>query len=79
MKSSERSTKQFELVLKIVPFSSSVCFTQSKVINLKQSNIRSSRPEVFCKKSLLKDFAKFTGKHLCQSLCFNKVYQKKFY
>ena len=30
-------------------------------------------PEVFCKKSALKNFAKFTGKHLCQGLFFNKV------
>ena len=37
------------------------------------SIIRSSRPEVFCKKGVLKNFAKFTGKHLCQSLLFNKV------
>ena len=29
--------------------------------------------EVFCKKSVLKNFAKFTGKHLCQSLFLNKV------
>ena len=34
---------------------------------------RSSHPEVFCKKSVLKNFAKFTGKQLCQSLFFNKV------
>ena len=34
---------------------------------------RSSRPEVFCKKSVLKNFTKFTGKHLCQRLFFNKV------
>ena len=34
---------------------------------------RSSRPEVFCKKSVPKNFAKFTGKHLCQSLFFNEV------
>ena len=34
---------------------------------------RSSRPEVFCKKGVLKKFAKFSGKHLCQSLFFNKV------
>ena len=34
---------------------------------------RSSRPEVFCKKRVLRNFAKFTGKHLCQSLSFNKV------
>ena len=34
---------------------------------------RSSRPEVFYKKGVLKNFAKFTGKHLYQSLFFNKV------
>ena len=34
---------------------------------------RSSRPEVFCKKGVLRNFTKFTGKHLCQSLFFNKV------
>ena len=32
-----------------------------------------SRPEVFCKKGVLRNFTKFTGKHLCQSLFFNKV------
>ena len=30
-------------------------------------------PEAFCEKSVLWNFAKFTGKHLCQSLFFNKV------
>ena len=34
---------------------------------------RSTRPEVFCKKGVLKNFAKFTGKHLSQSLFFNNV------
>ena len=34
---------------------------------------RSSRPEVFCKKGVLRNFTKFTGKHLCESLFFNKV------
>ena len=34
---------------------------------------RNSRPEVFCKKGVLRNFVKFTGKHLCQSLFFNKV------
>ena len=28
---------------------------------------RSNRPEVFCKKGILGNFAKFTGKHLCKS------------
>ena len=37
------------------------------------SIFRSSRPEVFCKKGVLRNFTKFTGKHLCQSLFFNKV------
>ena len=34
---------------------------------------RTSRPEVFCRKSVLRNLAKFTGKHLCQSFFFNKV------
>ena len=34
---------------------------------------RSSRPDVFCEKGVLRNFAKFTGKHLRQSLFFNKV------
>ena len=32
---------------------------------------KSSRPEVFCKKDILRNFAKFIGKHLCQSLFKN--------
>ena len=28
---------------------------------------------MFCKKGVLTNFAKFTGKHLCQSLFFKKV------
>ena len=32
-----------------------------------------SRQEVFCKKGVIRNYAKFTGKHLCQSLLFNKV------
>ena len=31
------------------------------------------RPEVLCKKSLLRNFTKFTGRHLCQSLFFNNL------
>ena len=37
------------------------------------SPFRSSRPEVFCKKGVLRNFTKFTRKPLCQSLFFNKV------
>ena len=34
---------------------------------------KSSHPEVFFKKSVFRNFTKFTRKHLCQSLFFNKV------
>ena len=30
-------------------------------------------PEVFCEKGVLRNFIKFSGKYLCQSLFFNKV------
>ena len=36
-------------------------------------HFRSSLPEVFCKKGVLRNFAKFKGKHLYQRLLFNKV------
>ena len=35
---------------------------------LKWCKVRSSRPEALCKKVVLKNFWKFTGKHLWQSL-----------
>ena len=34
---------------------------------------RNSHPEMFCRKDARKTFAKFIGKHLCQSLFFNEV------
>ena len=34
---------------------------------------RSSRPKMFCKKVVLRNFANFIGKQLCQNLFFNKV------
>ena len=41
---------------------------ENKVLDfLKQS------PEVLYKKGVLRNFTKFTGKHLCQSLLFNRV------
>ena len=41
-----------------------VCFTTS----------RSSRLEMLCRKDVLRNFAKFTGKHLCQSLFLIKLH-----
>ena len=43
-------------------------FYQSNLVGIKISC-----PEVFCKKGVLSNFEKFTGKHLCQSLLFNQV------
>ena len=44
-------------------------------MNYKMTNTINQKPppEVFCKKGVLRNFAKLTGKHLCQSLFFNKV------
>ena len=43
-------------------------------VSLKHAaNLRSNHPEVLCKKGVLRNFAKLTGKHLHQSF-FNKIY-----
>ena len=47
-------------------------FLYVKNTNESLRTFRSSRPEVFCKKGVLRNFANCTGKHLCQSLFFNK-------
>ena len=45
-----------------------------RIIQLYQKYIsRSTRPDIFCKKGVLRNFTKFTVKHLCQCLFFNKV------
>ena len=50
---------------------------QYQTLSISQSNafcnLRSSRLEVFCSKGVLTNFTKFAGKHLCQSLFFNRV------
>ena len=52
------------------------CFMKDLVLSEATDRVvgnRSSRQEVFCNKDVLKNLTKFTGKHLCQSLFFNKV------
>ena len=51
------------------------CMGSKKTNIFNNLNIRdkSSRPDVFCKSGVLKNFAKFTGRHLCQSLFFIKA------
>ena len=57
----------------IIIFTLSKIRNNSKFITCAHYMCRSSCQDVFCKKSVLKNFTKFTGKHLCQSLFFNKV------
>ena len=45
-----------------------LCYRKWKINKTKKQS-----PEVFYKKSISKNFAKFTGKHLCLSLFFNTV------
>ena len=52
-----------------------VFFKKTLVITTNLTNYltRSSHPEVFCIKGVVRNLTKFTGKHLCQSLSFNKA------
>ena len=47
--------------------------SKALIVRTNKRNYRSSRPDLFCKKIVLRNFGKFTGKHLCKSLFFNKV------
>ena len=48
-------------------------FISNTFISNARQNFRSSRPDLFCKKGVLRNFAKLTGKYLGQSRFFNKV------
>ena len=50
-----------------------ITLDQLKFCILWRFEYRSSPLELFFKKSVLENFSKFTGKHQCQSLFFNKV------
>ena len=64
--SPKRYVKEAQLLFNMILFS-------QIVIPSYDITSRSSHPEVFCKKGVLKNVTKFTGRHLCQSLFFNKV------
>ena len=48
------------------------CFVEDLQTAGSETPDRISRPDVFCEKGVLGNFAKFTRRHLCQSLFFNK-------
>ena len=60
----------FDWVLNTPPNISAV---KRKGVTMNRIRLWSSSSEVFCNKGVLRNFTKFTGKHLCQSLFFNKV------
>ena len=60
-----------EKYIKLCPYDPS--YQHQKSAADSTNNYRSSRLQVFCKKRVLKNFAKFIGKHLCRSLFFNEV------
>ena len=58
-----------------ITLSSWYTFTNcSKTYFSSKNNIKKQPPEKFCEKGVLKNFTKFTGKHLCPSLFFNKLH-----
>ena len=67
------SSKMSEISRKKVGFFFKYKWPFSSLANPLLRNFRSSRSEVFCKNAVFKNFAKFTGKHLCQYLFLNKV------
>ena len=66
----------FTIFLSVVDCTFYKSTIKSNCILLCHACVRSSRQELFCKNSILRNFAKFTGKRLCLSLFFIK--KKKF-
>ena len=55
-------------------FRSSLCtFSLVEIVFCEDTSFKKQPPKVFCQKGVLRNFKKFTGKHLCQSLFFSKV------
>ena len=54
-----------------------IIISKAKPIEFIEGNQRSSRPDVFCEKGALRNFAKFKGKYLCQRLFFNITLSKE--
>ena len=58
-------------------FQSGTVISKSHIISYCNSetypDIQKHPSELFCKKGVLRNFTKYTWKHLCQSLFFNKV------
>ena len=49
-----------------------LCFWKTDRVVMSNTSKWKSTRRVFCKKGVLRNFAKFTGRHLCQSLLIKK-------
>ena len=65
--------KKENLIKFVQDFKTTMEFSNSDSNTDKVKMYRSSHPEMFCKKGILKNFAKFTGKNLCRSLFFKTI------
>ena len=63
----------FHVTKKPSPLFKKIKFWQAynRAVTHNVSVLRISRSQMFCEVRVLKNFAKFTEKHLCWSLCFN--------
>ena len=59
--------------LNLCPLNQLAQVTQVTTMEVTKMNHRSSHRRCSVKKGVLRNFANFTGKHLCQSLFFNKA------
>ena len=76
--SRRKKIRRFDLLIFIVSKKSLDIFVESLLLSFKFF-FRSIHPKVFCEKYFPKNFVKFTGKHLCQSLFFIPVNLAKFF
>ena len=73
---SQEDSKVFNMTWKNFSTCNTMSFT-SWVIYL--ANEWSIRQEVFCKRVVLKNFAKFTVKHVCRYLFFKKSFRNRWF
>ena len=68
-------TSALEVIFDLYKINFKFCDYLQLFIKLKSwsTSLQKQPPEVFYKKGFLTNFAEFTGKHLCQSLFFNKI------
>ena len=62
-----------ECVMQLYFYNKTIDISRLVILEFCESTKRSSHRRCSVEKGVLKSFTKFTGKHLCQSLFFNKI------